>query len=238
MIKDIIRRLRVLLVSYISHNKPFFSCPSSVLIVAPHPDDEVLGCGGLIVRLVAEGKIPHIVFMTGGEQSHGCCCNISKEEIIAARHSLASNAMRILGVPESNIHYLSYPDGNIDRNNEETRRLSDLTHDLIPESVFVPHWGEGWSDHVKTGSIVKELLPEKVPVYEYCVWLWYYNVWGLDWKNARRLKMTAEEHLLKLRAINQYVTPLAPCGKPWSGVLPRILLKANQSKTELYFKVR
>lgn len=233
-----IRRLRVLLIHILSRNKPVLSYPSSVLIVAPHPDDEVLGCGGLIVRLVAEGKAPHIVFMTGGEQSHSCCCNISKNEIITARYSLALNAMHILGVPESNIHYLSYPDGNIDRNNIETEKLSNLIHKLIPEAVFVPHWGEGWSDHVKTGLIVKELLPRTVPVYEYCVWLWYYNVWGLDWESAKQLKMTVEEHLLKLRAINKYVTPLAPCGKPWSGVLPSILLKANQSKTELYFKAR
>lgn len=37
------------------------------IIIAPHPDDEVIGCGGLIGRLVAEGKAPHIIVMTGGK---------------------------------------------------------------------------------------------------------------------------------------------------------------------------
>ena len=68
--------------------------------------------------------------------------------------------------------------------------------------------------------------------------MWYYNVWNLDYNNARILKMTPAQHQRKLKAIEQYVTPLAPCGKPWSGVLPKAFLKAARWKRELYFKTR
>lgn len=208
------------------------------LIIAPHPDDEVLGCGGLIARLVSEGNIPKIVIMSKGEASHGGCCNTPEKDIMEARHRLTLESLKILGVPESNIYCLSYPDGGISPDHEETSRLKSLIAHLKPEAVFVPHWGEGWKDHTMTREIAMKLVPKNVSLYEYCVWMWYYNVWKLDWKNAFRLRMSHKEHSLKLKAVDQYVTPQAPCGKPWSGVLPKVFLDANKSKLELYFKIR
>ncbi len=76
-----------------------------------------------------------------------------------------------------------------------------------------------------------------VTVYEYCVWMWYYNVRHLDWRNALTLKMTSEEHRRKLAAVDIYTKALAPCGKPWSGVLPPVFLRANRWHRELYFRV-
>lgn len=110
--------------------------------------------------------------------------------------------------------------------------------ELAPDQVFVPHWGEGWNDHVQVKSLIIPLIPDSTQLYEYCVWMWYYNVWKLDWKQARLLRMTHEEHALKQQASAAYVEPLAPCGKPWSGVLPEVFLKATQWNKELYFKIR
>lgn len=211
----------------------------SILIIAPHPDDEVIGCGGLIARLVREGNAPHIIVMTSGEASHHGCCDTPDGEIIHARRQLTRNAFTILGVPEENLHELNFPDGGISEDSEELTPLKNLLQKLDPDSILVPHWGEGWPDHVTTARIVKDILPSDTEIWEYCVWMWYYNVWrGLDWKNAATLSMTPEEHSMKLKAMDAYTTPLAPCGKPWSGVLPRIFLKANQWNKELYFKVR
>lgn len=207
------------------------------LIIAPHPDNEVIGCGGLIARLVEEDDAPQIIVMTGGEGSHENCCSTPKEEIIRARRGLTRKALSILGVPESNIHELNFPDGNISESHSEVEKLKTLIGELKPDTVFMPHWGEGWPDHVKTAEIVKKLLPNETEVWEYCVWMWYYNVWrGLDWRNAAVLKMTPPEHELKLKAIDAYTKPLAPCGRPWSGVLPPLFLKANSGERELYFK--
>lgn len=211
----------------------------SILIIAPHPDDEVIGCGGLISRLVGEGNTPHIIVMTRGEASHHGCCDTPDGEIIHARRQLTRNALTILGVPEDNLHELNFPDGGITENCGELERLKVLLKKLAPNSILVPHWGEGWPDHVNTSRIVKGLLPSDTKIWEYCVWMWYYNVWrGLDWKNATILEMTPHEHELKLRAIDAYTQPLAPCGKPWSGVLSEVFLNANRWSKELYFKVK
>ena len=128
-----------------------------ILIVAPHPDDEIIGCGGLIAHLVKENKAPHVVIMTGGEGSHHGCCDTSSGDIVAARRRLTRNAAAIVGLPIENIHELNYPDGGISMNNTETDRLKALIDELQPDTILVPHWGEGWSDHIQTAEIVKPL---------------------------------------------------------------------------------
>lgn len=238
--KDILRKLHI---AYFLLRSRFckkqLNVAGKILIVAPHPDDEVIGCGGLISRLVAQGNLPHVIIMTGGGASHHNCCDTTENDIIAARRTLTSDALSILGISEENIHELDYPDGGISIDCPQTERLSALIDKIRPDSVFVPHWGEGWSDHVTTAKIVKAIAPDSVSIFEYCVWVWYYNVWRhLDWKNAMTLKMTACEHELKLKAIAAYTEPLAPCGRPWSGALPQLFLKANSAMTELYFKVK
>lgn len=237
--KNIIRSIHYILIRLFFSRKGNVNPKNNILIIAPHPDDEVIGCGGLIARLVREGRPPHIIIMTGGENSHKGCCDTNKQDILKARRNLTREALKILGLPQSNIHELDYHDGNINMNDIQTDALKILIDRLVPDSVFIPHWGEGWPDHVNTARIVKDLLPSDTEIWEYCVWMWYYNVWrGLDWENAATLSMNPDEHSLKLKAMDAYTTPLAPCGKPWSGVLPRIFIKANQWDKELYFKVR
>lgn len=66
-IKNIIRRIRACVVRILVciSNKPLF-IRERILIIAPHPDDEVLGCSGLIQRSLKEGKAIDVVILSGG----------------------------------------------------------------------------------------------------------------------------------------------------------------------------
>lgn len=239
LIKDFIRQIRVTIIQCLLHRSTSLQLKDKVLIVAPHPDDEVLGCSGLIQRMIENGKQVHIVILSGGGKSHQNCCHIDESTLIDSRRNLSRKAAEILGLPLNQLHFLDYPDGRISYNDPETQRLQTLIEKISPDAIFVPHKGEGWSDHIEAGKIVREIIRTKstpIQLYEYCVWFWYYNTWNIDWKNAFVLKMNQREHRIKLKAIDAYVKPLAPCGKPWSGVLPRIFVKANQWNCELYFK--
>jgi LmbE family N-acetylglucosaminyl deacetylase len=214
---------------------------------------------------VERGALPHVIILTGGEGSHRGCCDIAAEDLIAGRHSLTMKAAETMGLPMTNIHCLHYPDGGVALEHPETERLAALLKELKPDAVFVPHHGEGWNDHLKAAEIVKALigmfnenededskqnededskqersasLNSKPEIYEYCVWMWYYNVWDFRMKDAFLLRLSETQHRKKQKAIEQYVTPLAPCGKPWSGVLPKPFLKATKWNKELYFRVR
>lgn len=238
VIKDLIRYIRIAVLHLLYRFRPALPLTDKAVIIAPHPDDEVIGCAGLIQALIERGTPPHVIILTGGGGSHRGCCDTSTEDIVAARHQLTLQATATLGLPESHIHCLSYPDGGIAMEHPETVDLEQLLMQLAPQTVFVPHRGEGWSDHIQAAENTKILFANKhVAIYEYCVWMWYYNVWHLDYKNARVLRMSRAQHQCKLQAVAQYVTPLAPCGKPWSGVLPKPFLKAAGWNRELYFKV-
>lgn len=239
IVKDSIRKAHIWCLRVKARQLKGISVGTQVLIVAPHPDDEVLGCGGLIARLVTKGLTPHIIVMTGGEGSHQGCCDIDADTLKKSRRQLTRNAMAKLGVADQYIHELNYPDGGICFEHPETDALRNLIEQINPDTILVPHWGEGWSDHTVTSDIVTRHANSKASVYEYCVWMWYYNVWrGLDWKNATKVKMTRKEYTNKLAAVAAYVEPLAPCGKPWSGVLPKPFLDAHRGKFELYFKLK
>lgn len=237
-IKDIIRRIRISLLRALLGNSMELVTPNKVLIVAPHPDDEVLGCSGLIQRLLNEGKQIDVVILSGGGKSHAGCCNMDESILIESRRNLSRKAAEILGLPIENLHFLDYPDGSIAFDCLETDRLKKLIDTLQPKAIFVPHKGEGWSDHLEAGRIVQKLVGEMsgLALYEYCVWFWYYNVWNIDRENAFVLKLTQEEHFCKNKAIDAYVQPKAPCGRPWSGVLPPVFVWANRWRKELYFR--
>jgi LmbE family N-acetylglucosaminyl deacetylase len=156
---------------------------------------------------------------------------------MAARHNLTLKAAETMGLSLSHIHCLQYPDGGVAIEHPETERLAALLHELKPDAIFVPHHGEGWSDHLKAAEIVKALigmfnenentkhytlnskqeqrdlskqersasLNSKPEIYEYCVWMWYYNVWDLRMKDAFLLRLTGKQHQLKqlLHGVNQ-----------------------------------
>ena len=242
--RDLIRYLRVAVLHLIYRFRPSLHLTDKTIVIAPHPDDEVIGCAGLIQVLVERGTPPHVIILTGGEGSHRGCCDITAEDLIAGRHSLTMKAAETMGLPMANVHCLQYPDGGVALEHQETENLAALLQELKPDAIFVPHHGEGWSDHLKPAEIVKALigmfnenededskqnedededskqersasLNSKPELYSYCVWMWYYNVWDFRMKDAFLLRLSETQHRKKQKAIEQYVTPTAPCGKPW-----------------------
>lgn len=241
-LKDFIIYIRILLFRFIAVRRAKkIMYGEKILIVAPHPDDEVIGCSGLIQRMKKEGKEIFIVILSGGEASHCSCCEIDKDRLINARYELTLQAAQLLKLPIDRIYRLSYPDGKISKEHSETERFRSIINSICPDTVVIPHWSEGCVDHRHTHEITRFLLKDELEIelYAYCVWFWYYyNIWNISWKNMRLLNMSTDEYQTKLQAINIYITPKAPCGKPYSGVLPKMLLKAGCWNRELFFRIK
>ncbi len=90
-----------------------------ILIVAPHPDDETLGAGGIIQSALAAGADVKIVYLTRGESNEISSLFYQKKPMILTtdfikigrvRKNEAVQAMALLGVPEKNLFFLGYPD--------------------------------------------------------------------------------------------------------------------------------
>jgi LmbE family N-acetylglucosaminyl deacetylase len=90
-----------------------------ILVLAPHPDDEVLGAGGVLREAVRRGLPARVVFLTSGDSNEWSFLAYRKRPVILPQSVLAMGVLRrqealaaaaILGVPAGNLSFLGYPD--------------------------------------------------------------------------------------------------------------------------------
>ena len=112
-----------------------------VLVIAPHPDDEVLGCGATIAKRVAAGDIVSVCIVTEGREPM-----YSKKFIKKEREEMY-DALKSLGV--QNILLLLFPSSLLDTIPQHI--INDVMMDVIntvkPDEVFIPHIGDMHKDH-------------------------------------------------------------------------------------------
>ena len=87
-----------------------FAEHAPVLVLAPHPDDESLGCGGLIAALCTAGHPPHVLITTDGAGSHPNSRDWPPTRLAAERRREALEAVAQLGLPPGHLHHLDLPD--------------------------------------------------------------------------------------------------------------------------------
>ncbi|HEX8419253.1 MAG TPA: PIG-L deacetylase family protein [Sphingomonas sp.] len=111
------------------------------LILAPHPDDEVLGCGGTIARLVGLGADVVIGVVTRGTPPQ-----FSADQVEQVREE-AGEAHRCLGVAD--VRYLDLPAARLDTlpRAELNRAIADLIDAVRPDTLFLPFCGDLHFDH-------------------------------------------------------------------------------------------
>lgn len=120
----------------------------SILVIAAHPDDEILGCGGAISRHSEVGDVVRVIIVSTGITSRrdNISDDINKEELAALKSS-AEKANQIIGV--KSLDFLNYPDNRLD----SIQRL-DLIKDLEkninafqPNIIYTHHSGDVNIDH-------------------------------------------------------------------------------------------
>jgi LmbE family N-acetylglucosaminyl deacetylase len=114
-----------------------------VLVVAAHPDDEVIGCGGTIVRHVEAGDEVGVLFMTDGVSAREGATNIEKQE----RRKAAEQAADILGI--SSLEFLDFKDNKMDSIPllEVVQKVEHYINKFRPQTVYTHHWGDLNIDH-------------------------------------------------------------------------------------------
>jgi LmbE family N-acetylglucosaminyl deacetylase len=147
----------------------------SAVILAPHQDDEVLGCGGLTLLKRRAGATVDIVFVSDGRNSHSHL--MPADELAAIRRQEALEAARVLGVSQDRVHFLGLPDGSLTRHAASgVALLTPLLQELRPRQLFVPCRWDFPPDHLATRAIGLASLAtlQPVSVFEYPVWFWHH----------------------------------------------------------------
>jgi LmbE family N-acetylglucosaminyl deacetylase len=145
-----------------------------VLIIAAHPDDEVLGTGGTIAKLSSRGVECHLLIVTDGSSAQYRDSD-HLQEIIAAKKLETKNCADMLGF--KSIHYGELPDMKLDMTPHIAinQIIEKVIEEVRPDTVFTHFWGDVNKDHQEVykstlvavrpvfGQVVKELYCYRVP---------------------------------------------------------------------------
>ena len=219
-----------------------------LLVLAPHPDDESLACGGLIALLGDSGTDVHIIFVTSGGASHPGSKSHPPKKLARLREREALRACARLGVARGNVSFLRKGDSELARLSDRTR--NELSFGIIQKfnkgkisSLALPWRRDPHADHRAVYDIGKRalrFLDPEMTVIEYPVWLWK-NGKEADWPApgeivpyrldigpvAARKRTAIGEHLSQLGKI---ITD-----DPEGFVLTGHLLEPFTSDTEYFF---
>jgi LmbE family N-acetylglucosaminyl deacetylase len=184
---------------------------ASALVVAPHPDDEALGCGGTVALLVRHRAAVHVVFVTDGGASHPSHPSASRLDIAALRRAEARLATGALGVAWERVFFLDERDGTLgdlgeERARDVVARIAGLLTRLAPEAILLPCRRDGSSEHAASFDLVSRALRHarlSPRMLEFPVWSWWNpllllrpmltcrSVWRLDLRDVREAKARA-----------------------------------------------
>lgn len=139
---------------------PFESSPlrgERLLVIAPHPDDEVIGCGGLIAQHTAEGRGLRVIVITDGAAAEE---SIETDAYRAEREAETNSGLAELGAAAAT--FLRLPDRSLDSRAEELRTLirAELA-DFQPDLIAVPSPVEIHPDHVAVSRALVEAVQEQ-----------------------------------------------------------------------------
>lgn len=144
------------------------------VVVAPHPDDEVLGVGGALARSAAAGVAVDVVTVTDGEASHPGLDPSARRGLAARRRRESRAADQALGLRPRR-HFLGLPDGGVARHEDRlVEALVPLLADRVAVATVVPD--DAHPDHDATGrACARAAARHGLRLVRHAVWAWNWD---------------------------------------------------------------
>jgi LmbE family N-acetylglucosaminyl deacetylase len=150
---------------------PLLSLPATaILIVSPHPDDEVLGAGGLIRSAAQAGHEVTVLSVTDGEAAYPDWPGLDR-----IRRQEAYSALSVLTAHAVSRLHLGIPDGQVTDN--RAALFDAIDRRISSDAILVaPYECDGHPDHDATGEVCCELARlRNVPLWRYPIWVWHHG---------------------------------------------------------------
>ncbi|MFG6560525.1 PIG-L deacetylase family protein [Sulfitobacter sp. 1A15299] len=146
---------------------------AKIVVLAPHPDDETLGCGGLLARAFAEAGA-HVICLTDGSASHPGSRAWPPARLAETRRAELAAALDFLGGGAADLTWLSHPDSRLHEVPADTL-LTELTEVIDAQAarhIFVPAREDKHCDHQTTASLADSLRVQRpcLHFHSYPVW--------------------------------------------------------------------
>jgi len=134
-----------------------------VLVIAPHPDDETIGCGGSLAFHTKAGDPVKVVFVTNGAKGDSSG-EIPREAYVELRRDEAAKACACLGVTD--LEFWSYEDRSLAGSRGALLRMIDLLEDYRPNLVYAPSPLEFHPDHRAACSLLCDAIRSCRPDFD------------------------------------------------------------------------
>lgn len=138
-----------------------------VLVIAPHPDDEVIGCGGTVRLHRQLGHTVSILYLTDGERG---IKNMNPIKCAELRRIEAVKSASHLDVPEQNLHHLHLRDGDLINQSGTNYDFRDILQKADPDIIYLPSFIETHRDHYAANILLKNNLVKSATICAYEVW--------------------------------------------------------------------
>ncbi len=209
-----------------------------LVVVAPHPDDEVLACGALLQSHAERGGESCIVAVTDGEASHPGLSSPERAALAQQRREERLQGLACMGLPPSAVRRLGLPDGEVAVNT--THLTANLRALLRPQDVLVSTWAhDGHPDHEATGRACRQLSSVVGCSYLAApVWMWHWASPGdarVPWRRLRALRVNGPALARKQAALAAHQSQLMPRDDEHGAVLGAAIRSRAAWRSEYFF---
>jgi LmbE family N-acetylglucosaminyl deacetylase len=180
--------------------------PRPLLIVSPHPDDEILGAGGLIRTWVQHRRPVTILSVTDGEAAYPDWKGLAR-----IRHIELKDALQTLGAAQVSVIRLGIPDGRVAARARQLKRAI-ISAAASGSTIISPYERDGHPDHEAAGRVCCELARlDGFYVARYPIWMWHHAHPSMfNQANGRKFLLDAATQRAKADAMQRFASQVAP----------------------------
>jgi len=184
-----------------------------ILVLAPHPDDEVIGCGGTLRKHILAGGHITVAFMTDGAKGRPAAEKLrqlsgengeeSAVSVSELRKQEARRAAAIVGIQD--LIFLGYPDAGLSASPGVVSKLASLLSQTRPDLVYLPFFTDTHHDHHMTNEVLIRAMGSS-EVAKQPFLCCGYEIWNPIFPNC--VVEIRSEMGVKIRALKQYQSQL------------------------------
>ncbi|WAC57805.1 PIG-L deacetylase family protein [Gordonia sp. SL306] len=186
-----------------------------LVVLGAHPDDEVLGAGGIMASAAVAGIEVVVVCMSDGSGSHPGSRTLTPEQLATRRHVELETATALLGLATP--RWFGLRDGGLTEQAHTMAGIVDAVLDDGPDVAtgLLSVWSrDGHPDHDAVGRCAIEVARRRrLPLWMYPIWMWHWAAPGdssVPWDRVRVQRLDPEVLAVKHAAIRSFDTQINP----------------------------
>lgn len=174
---------------------------AKVLVLSPHPDDEIFGCGGTLALHRKQGDTVKIIYLCSGDQLTNPTAKVG---LAQTRHAEALKAIKRINLTSNDVTFLDNHDNDLTIDKNTVVAITKIINEYAPTLIYLPHPADNHPDHEATARILYTVLSKNIaPALTKKIALWHYEVWqpifanrliNIDKVLALKKQMIADHH--------------------------------------------